>query len=57
MQEFLNMGGYAFFVWASFGFGLVCLMYLFFAAKSSYKKNVADVAIWQTRENKKRESR
>lgn len=53
MQEFFNMGGYAFYVWSSFGFSIAGLVYLYFASRSSYKNKLKQVTIWQAREKKK----
>lgn len=51
MQEFIAMGGYAFYVWGSFGLSLIGLIYLFLSAKDSEKKNLAKVKAWQLRES------
>ncbi len=53
MQEFFSMGGYAFYVWSSFGFSIAGLIYLYLASKSSFKKKFNEVSIWQIRENKR----
>lgn len=51
MQEFINMGGYAFYVWSSFGLGVLSVVYLYSAAKSSNEKKIKQVRAWIARQN------
>ena len=50
MQEFINMGGYAFYVWTSFALGLVSVIYLYFSAKNLHTKKLKEVSLWNARE-------
>lgn len=52
MQEFINMGGYAFYVWTSFGLGLVSLVYLYVSARSLHTKKLKEASVWIVRQNK-----
>lgn len=38
MSEFLNMGGYAFFVWSSYGLTAIFLLLNVFLARSALRK-------------------
>ena len=52
MQDFFTMGGYAFYVWSSFAFGIACIAYLYTSAKLSFNKKFKEVSIWQIRQKK-----
>lgn len=52
MNEFLNMGGYAFYVWSSFGLSLLGLIIIYFMAKSYDKKQHDEIRTWIKRSKK-----
>jgi len=54
MQEFVAMGGYAFYVWSSFALSVFGVVYLYVSAKSSFKKKYKEVSVWQIRHKKQK---
>jgi len=52
--DFLNMGGYGFYVWLSYGVSAVLLVSLVITGKSKHKAMLAKISKQQTRENKLR---
>jgi len=50
--DFLNMGGYAFYVWLSFGLSGTLLLILLATSKSSHKKIKTDIIQQIKREEK-----
>ena len=46
MTEFLNMGGYAFYVWASYGLSVIGLFFIYLRAKHYDKKQHEDIRTW-----------
>jgi heme exporter protein CcmD len=46
MQEFFHMGGYAFYVWMSFGLGAAGIIYILLAANLYTKKKRDEVSQW-----------
>jgi len=53
MQEFFQMGGYAYYVWSSFAFGILGISYLYYSAKISEKKNFNIAKAWNLRKTGK----
>ncbi len=43
VSEFLNMGGYAFYVWTSYGLALLILLVVFFRPMLTYKQVLKDL--------------
>ena len=56
LTEFLHMGGYAFYVWTSYGLALVVLVANLIAPMRHRKKLLADFARKARRERKSREN-
>ncbi|MBT8142845.1 MAG: heme exporter protein CcmD [Gammaproteobacteria bacterium] len=56
MQEFFAMGGYALYVWSSFGISLLGIVYLYFEARKYHKKQQRLVRYWLHRQSKKKSS-
>ena len=54
--EFLNMGGYAFYVWLSYGVSAALIVYLLFASVRRNKTVLEQIAIRQKREQKLRQA-
>ena len=44
ITAFLEMGGYGFFVWLSFGFGFIALLILVLQSKSALKRAKSSIA-------------
>lgn len=42
-SEFFNMGGYAFYVWTSYGLALLVLLIVFFRPMLTYKQVLKDL--------------
>jgi len=56
-SAFLNMGGYGFYVWLSFGVSTVLLAGLIFSSITNHSKVIKDIATRQQREEKLRQVR
>ena len=46
MSEFFNMGGYAFYVWTSFGISVFGLILMYWLSKRYDQKQHDDVRAW-----------
>jgi len=53
MNDFLNMGGYALYVWASFGLSLVGLGVIYYSARQYFKKQKLQIEAWVRRNQSK----
>jgi heme exporter protein D len=53
-NDFLNMGGYAFYVWLSFGLAAILLIYLVWNSVHQHKQVIKQIAQRQQREQKLR---
>ncbi len=49
MYDFFNMGGYAYYVWSSFAFGVLGIAYLYFSSKQAEKRNFNIAKTWNLR--------
>lgn len=56
-SEFINMGGYGFYVWLSFGATAVILALLLFISKAGHQQIITQIAKRTQRENKLRQAR
>ncbi|WP_159818243.1 heme exporter protein CcmD [Colwellia sp. 20A7] len=56
-SAFLEMGGYGFYVWLSFGISAVLILALIYNSIYGHKQVIKNIAIRQQRENKLRELR
>lgn len=56
-SAFLNMGGYGFYVWLSFGVSTTLIVALIISSIASHKQVIKDIAIRQQREEKLRQVR
>lgn len=56
-SAFLNMGGYGFYVWLSFGVSTALIVALIISSIAGHKKVIKDIAIRQQREEKLRQAR
>lgn len=56
INAFFNMGGYAFYVWLSYGVSTCLLVALFFSSKANNQKIIKKIAQRQKRENKLRQA-
>ena len=56
LQAFLDMGGYAFYVWLSYGVTAFLLVMLIWLSKSQHKSVVNKIITRQKRENKLRQA-
>lgn len=56
IDAFLNMGGYAFYVWLSYGVSAILLILLFLSSKANHQKTIKQIAMRQKRENKLRQA-
>lgn len=52
MAEFLDMGGYAFYVWSSFGLSFFGLLTIYFMAKRYDTKQQDEIRGWIDRQKK-----
>ncbi|WP_371374313.1 heme exporter protein CcmD [Thalassotalea aquiviva] len=52
--DFINMGGYGFYVWLSYGVSATLLILLILNGKSKHQAIIDKIAKQQTRENKLR---
>ena len=55
--DFINMGGYGFYVWLSYGVTSALLITLIFSSLSNHKKVLQNIATRQKREQKLRHAR
>jgi heme exporter protein D len=56
-SAFLDMGGYGFYVWLSFGVSAALILALIFSSLQGHKQVIKNIAIRQQRENKLRQLR
>ncbi len=56
-SAFLNMGGYGFYVWLSFGISTALILALIFSSIRGHKTVLKNIAIRQQRDNKLRQLR
>ena len=56
-SAFLNMGGYGFYVWLSFGISTVLILALIFNSILGHKQVIKNIAIRQQKDNKLRQLR
>ena len=56
-SAFLEMGGYGFYVWLSFGVSTALILALIFSSLMSHKQVIKNIALRQQRESKLRELR
>ena len=56
-NAFLEMGGYGFYVWLSFGFSTVLILALIFSSVMGHKRVINNIVIRQQREKKLRQAR
>jgi heme exporter protein D len=56
-NEFINMGGYGFFVWLSFGTAALLLTLLIVDSNAGHKRIINHIAQQKRREEKLRQSR
>ncbi len=56
-SAFLNMGGYGFYVWLSFGVSAALIAGLLFSSLTSHTKVIKQIGARQQRENKLRQVR
>ncbi|GGB72285.1 heme exporter protein CcmD [Shewanella inventionis] len=57
MSDFLNMGGYAFYVWLAYGVTFSSLAILIISSARRKRKVLTEIASKQAREEKLKESR
>lgn len=56
-SAFINMGGYGFYVWLSFGVSAILILALIFNSIVGHKKTINNIALRQQREDKLRQVR
>lgn len=56
-SDFINMGGYGFYVWLSFGSAALLLILLMISSKTDHQKVIKQIAQRQSREDKLRQAR
>jgi len=56
-SDFINMGGYGFYVWLSFGAAAVLLTLLTISSKAGHQKIIKQIALRKKREDKLRQAR
>ncbi len=56
INAFLNMGGYGFYVWLSYGVGAFFLLALVLSSKANNRNTIKKIAQRQKRENKLRQA-
>jgi len=56
LNDFLHMGGYAFYVWLSYGVGFVLLLILYLVSKAQHNSVKQQIAQRQKRESKLRQA-
>ncbi len=54
--DFINMGGYGFYVWLSFGVSAILLVYLGWSSARQHKVTLTQIAQRQKREQKLRQA-
>jgi len=54
--DFLNMGGYAFYVWLSYGVSAALIIYLLFSSINRHKSVLQQIVLRQKREQKLRQA-
>ncbi len=56
-SEFINMGGYGFYVWLSFGAAALILACLLISSKAGHQKIITQIAKRKQREDKLRQAK
>ena len=56
-SDFINMGGYGFYVWLSFGAGALILTVLLLSSKAGHQQIINQIAKRKQREDKLRQAR
>ena len=56
-SDFINMGGYGFYVWLSFGVAALLLTLLTLSSKAGHQKVIKQIALRKKREDKLRQAR
>ncbi len=56
-SDFINMGGYGFYVWLSFGAATLILTLLTISSKAGHQKIIIQIAQRKNREDKLRQAR
>lgn len=56
LQAFLDMGGYGFYVWLSYGVAALVFITLIISSRSQYKNVLQDIAQREKRKNKLRQA-
>ncbi len=56
-SDFINMGGYGFYVWLSFGAAALILTLLLISSKAGHQKIINQIAKRKEREDKLRQAR
>ncbi|MEW6994328.1 heme exporter protein CcmD [Colwelliaceae bacterium MEBiC 14330] len=56
-SEFIDMGGYGFYVWLSFGTTALILSFLLVSSKAGHQKIINEIAKRQQRDDKLRQAR
>lgn len=56
-SEFIDMGGYGFYVWLSFGTTALILSFLLVSSKAGHQKIINEIAKRQQRDEKLRQAR
>jgi heme exporter protein D len=56
-SEFINMGGYGFYVWLSFGAAALILAFLLISSKAGHQKIITQIAKRKQREDKLRQAK
>ena len=56
-SDFINMGGYGFYVWLSFGAAALILTLLLVSSKAGHQKIIAQIAKRKQREDKLRQAK
>lgn len=56
-SDFINMGGYGFYVWLSFGSAALILSLLLISSKTGHQKIIRQIAKRKQREDKLRQAR
>ena len=57
LSDFINMGGYGFYVWLSFGTTAILLTLLIISSKAGHQKIIKQISQRQNREDKLRQAR
>jgi len=56
-SDFINMGGYGFYVWLSFGAAALILTLLLISSKAAHQKIITQIAKRKQREDKLRQAK